>query len=45
MFFETRNDIADYLVKNAKAKDRIVIMGARDDTLTDFAKNILENIK
>ncbi|MCK5297053.1 MAG: UDP-N-acetylmuramate--alanine ligase [Alphaproteobacteria bacterium] len=45
VFFETRNDIADYLVKNAKAKDRIVIMGARDDTLTDFAKNILENIK
>ncbi|MEK7801999.1 MAG: Mur ligase family protein [Pseudomonadota bacterium] len=35
-----RADIAQLLRDEAKSGDRIVIMGARDDTLTDFAKSI-----
>lgn len=35
-----RADIAQHLRDAAKSGDRIVIMGARDDTLTDFAKSL-----
>lgn len=44
-FFETRNEIKKVLLETAKPGDRIVIMGARDNSLTDFCKDILENIK
>lgn len=37
----TRPEIADLLRAEGKSGDRIVIMGARDDTLTDFANSIL----
>ena len=43
-FFENRADIIPYLVPNLKYGDRVVVMGARDDTLTDFAKDILDKI-
>jgi UDP-N-acetylmuramate--alanine ligase len=39
-----RADIAARLVSEAKDGDRIVIMGARDDTLIDFAREILERL-
>jgi UDP-N-acetylmuramate--alanine ligase len=41
---ETRADCGDALVEMAQAGDRIVIMGARDDTLTQFAGELLERI-
>jgi UDP-N-acetylmuramate--alanine ligase len=34
----------DWLVKEARPGDRIVIMGARDDTLSVFAKGLLERL-
>ncbi len=40
-FFERRADIAPFLQKNARKGDRIIIMGARDDTLSDFAWEVL----
>ncbi len=40
-WFETRGDIMPYLQHNARAGDRIVIMGARDDTLHSFARDVL----
>ena len=40
-FMPTRDAITQHLVQNAQEGDRIVIMGARDDTLTDFARDIL----
>ncbi|HEV2595751.1 MAG TPA: Mur ligase family protein [Sphingomicrobium sp.] len=40
-----RTDIAAKLVAEAKGGDRIVIMGARDDTLIDFARDILERLQ
>lgn len=39
-WFETRDQIPEFIRKTARAGDRIVIMGARDDTLHDFARDI-----
>jgi UDP-N-acetylmuramate--alanine ligase len=39
-----RPKIGDALVAEAKSGDRIVIMGARDDTLIDFARELLESL-
>jgi UDP-N-acetylmuramate--alanine ligase len=39
-----RAKIGDALVAEAKPGDRILIMGARDDTLIDFARELLEKL-
>ncbi|HEX3423427.1 MAG TPA: Mur ligase family protein [Sphingomicrobium sp.] len=39
-----RTEISDDLVAEAKPGDRILIMGARDDTLIDFAKALVERL-
>jgi UDP-N-acetylmuramate--alanine ligase len=39
-----RSAIADALVAEAKSGDRILIMGARDDTLIDFAQALVERL-
>lgn len=41
-WFETRDEIPAYIKAHAREGDRIVIMGARDDTLHDFAQGILK---
>ncbi|MBP5534821.1 MAG: UDP-N-acetylmuramate--alanine ligase [Alphaproteobacteria bacterium] len=43
-FFENRADIPNFVAQNAKPNDRVVVMGARDVTLTDLAKDILKEI-
>ena len=43
-FYQTRDEIKKQIVKTAKKGDRIVIMGARDNSLTDFCKSILREI-
>lgn len=40
-WFETRDQIPTFIKEIAKEGDRIVIMGARDDTLNVFAKDLL----
>ena len=40
-FFNEREDVAHWFMDEAQPGDRVVIMGARDDTLTDFANGIL----
>lgn len=40
-FLETRGDIVSFLRAYARKGDRIVVMGARDDTLPEFARAIL----
>ena len=42
--FETRAACGEKLLALAKPGDRIVIMGARDDTLSQFAAEILEKL-
>jgi UDP-N-acetylmuramate--alanine ligase len=39
-----RAAIGDALVREAAAGDRIVVMGARDDTLSEFAAELVRNI-
>lgn len=43
LFFEDREQVAEYLKDKAEKGDRIVIMGARDDTLTDLGFDILNS--
>lgn len=43
-FVNNKTDAADLLIKEAKPGDRIVIMGARDNSLTDLCKQILERL-
>lgn len=40
-----REDILPALLAEAKSGDRIVIMGARDDTLSEFAQRVLVGLK
>jgi UDP-N-acetylmuramate--alanine ligase len=39
-----RAKIGDALVAEAQRGDRILIMGARDDTLIDFARDLVERL-
>ncbi|HEY8191776.1 MAG TPA: Mur ligase family protein, partial [Alphaproteobacteria bacterium] len=43
-FFPTRAEIAEWLATIARLGDRIVIMGARDDTLSVFANDVLQKL-
>jgi UDP-N-acetylmuramate--alanine ligase len=43
-FIPAREDCRDRIVELARPGDRIVIMGARDDTLSVFASSILESL-
>jgi UDP-N-acetylmuramate--alanine ligase len=42
--FATRAEILPEIIKQARAGDRVIIMGARDDTLSVFAQEILKKI-
>lgn len=42
-YIPAREDVAAYLAQAARPGDRIVVMGARDDTLTLFAKDVLQS--
>jgi UDP-N-acetylmuramate--alanine ligase len=43
-YIPTREACGQRILELARAGDRIVVMGARDDTLTEFAKGIFENL-
>lgn len=43
-FFPDRTQMVPYLKKECKEKDVILIMGARDNTLSDFAKEIYSSL-
>jgi UDP-N-acetylmuramate--alanine ligase len=40
-----RADCAERLICQARPGDRIIVMGARDDTLTQFAEELLEGLR
>lgn len=44
LFFETREDLYNHLLKNAQSGDRIVLMGARDNSITDMGYNLLSKL-
>ena len=39
-----RDEAGDFIAAHAKPGDRVVIMGARDDTLTQFARDLLARL-
>ena len=39
-----RDGVADFIVENAESGDRVVIMGARDDTLSAYARDLLARL-
>ena len=43
-YFPTREGIKEFFLKHAQPGDRLVIMGARDNTLPDFCKEILQKL-
>lgn len=43
-FFENREDIIKCVVGNVREGDTIIVMGARDNTLSDFAQRIFAEI-
>ena len=43
-FFTTREEVKEFIIKNARHGDRIIIMGARDNTLPDFCHSILKDL-
>lgn len=44
-FFEERARIAEAIVSESRPGDVVVVMGARDDTLTDFCRAILDGLR
>ena len=44
-FFDNREDIIPFIVQNVRPNDTVLVMGARDNSLTDFAKTIFKKIK
>ena len=44
LHINTREGCGDFLVANTRPGDRIVVMGARDDTLSEFAAGILARL-
>ena len=43
--FADRGACGDSLVKLARPGDRIVVMGARDDSLSQFARELLQRLR
>lgn len=44
-YIPNRTDIIDFLFPKLKTGDKVIVMGARDDSLSDFAWEILKRIK
>lgn len=43
-FLESKENVRQFIINNAKAGDRIVIMGARDNSLPDFSRQLLKDL-
>ncbi|MGB3166979.1 MAG: Mur ligase family protein [Alteraurantiacibacter sp.] len=44
LHIDSREGCGDYIVATARPGDRVVVMGARDDTLTEFAESLLQRL-
>ena len=44
-YFVTREELKEHMLKIVKSGDRIVLMGARDNSITDMGYDILEKLK
>ncbi len=41
IFFKTREPLKEFILQNARSGDRIIIMGAHDNSLADFSRELL----
>lgn len=44
-FFETREELKQFILQTSQPYDRIVLMGARDNTITELGFELLEKLK
>ncbi len=44
-YFATRDEVKQFILQTARPGDRIIIMGARDNSLPQFCKTVLEELK
>jgi len=44
-YFTTRDELKQNILETAQPKDRIILMGARDNSITDMGYEILEKLK
>ena len=44
LFLPTKNDTEKFILENANAGDRIIIMGAHDNSLADFSRDLLKKL-
>ena len=44
LFLPTKDDTKNFITNNVESGDRIIIMGAHDNSLADFCKELLEVI-
>ena len=44
-FFQTRDELKQHILEIAQSTDRVVLMGARDNTITDMGYELLEKLK
>ena len=44
-YFADKQEAANFIIDNAQSNDRIIIMGARDNSLTDLCFSILKELK
>ncbi len=45
LYFNNRNELKQHILKIAKPEDRIVLMGARDNSITEMGYELLKEIK
>ena len=43
-FLDTRENVHKFILENAKDGDCVVIMGARDNSLPDFSRQLLTEL-
>lgn len=43
-FLDTKEKVREFILKNAQNGDRVVIMGARDNSLPDFSRRLLKDL-
>ncbi|MGN1063384.1 MAG: UDP-N-acetylmuramate--L-alanine ligase [Alphaproteobacteria bacterium] len=45
LYIPNRTDILKYILSDARPKDQVIVMGARDDSLSDFAHEIFKALQ
>ena len=44
LYLETKDNVRNYILHNARPGDRIIVMGAHDNSLPDFCRSLLKDL-